>query len=73
MENEKKDQIRTLKVYSRFIIPSFGRARILPEIRLTGKWLEKWGINSGEEIKVIKVEGGIYIRYGTQEPPIIEL
>jgi len=73
MENNKRDHIRTLKVYSRFIIPSFGRARILPEIRLTGKWLEKWGIKSGEEIKVIKTECGIYIRRDKIEPPQIVL
>lgn len=73
MENEKKDQIRTLKVYSRFIIPTFGRAIILPEIRLTGKWLEKWGIKSGEQIKVIKTECGIYIRSGKNAPPNIEI
>jgi len=73
MNTSEKTPKRTLKVYSRFIIPSFGKAVLLPEIRLTGNWLRKWGFECGTTINVIKTEGGIIIRSSTQSPPVIHL
>lgn len=69
MNPPEKTLKRTLKVYSRFIIPTYGKAATLPEIRLMGKWLEKWGFKVGNNISVMKTQGGMLIT-NLNQPPI---
>lgn len=66
-------RIRCLKVYARYNNPSFKKSSILPEIRLKGLWLKKWGFACGTEINVIKTEYGIMIRDKTKKLPVIVL
>ena len=69
----KSKKIRSLKVYSRYNNPYFKENSILPEIRLKGLWLKKWGFDCGNEIHIIKTEYGIIIRDKNQKPPTIVL
>ena len=48
---------RTLTIHKRLInyyLPN--RTLIVPEIRLKGSWLEKWGFNCGDKITATKVD-----------------
>lgn len=67
-----KDQ-RELKVYSKYAFQAFKSPSILPEIRLKGNWLSKWGYNCGDVISVIKVGDSILIRNGNKSLPVVVL
>lgn len=69
----ESNKIRSLKVYSRYSNPSFKKSSILPEIRLKGLWLKKWGFACGTEIDVVKTEYGIIIKDKNQKAPVIVL
>jgi hypothetical protein len=54
--------IRTLGVYRKTLIyylPS--RQLDVPEIRLTGNWLKKWGFGIGDKVTVSKISEGVMI------------
>ncbi len=55
MKQEKKSQPNTkrqIKVYQKHLTRPLCCALILPEIRLTGKWLQKLGFHCGQLIMV---------------------
>lgn len=61
---KKKKRIartRLLKVYYKFRINLYG-TKIVPEIRLCGQWLEKFGFKDGDDIEVSIVRNRIKIR-----------
>lgn len=72
MKIDKTDK-RTLKVYTKYAFPTFKSPSILPEIRLKGNWLSKWGYNCGDSVSVTKVGHSILIRHGNKSLPIIKL
>jgi hypothetical protein len=49
--NDSKQNERKLKVYSRYFERTI-RGVILPEIRLSGKWLHEAGFTCGQDVKV---------------------
>ena len=51
MENNKQQNERQLKVYPKYHA-RVRKAVIVPEIRLSGKWLQQIGFNSGETVCV---------------------
>ncbi|HWY11361.1 MAG TPA: SymE family type I addiction module toxin [Bacteroidia bacterium] len=69
MANNKK---RNLKVYGKYV-RQFNGAKLKPEIRLTGKWLEKWGFKTGNLISVSNVDNGVIIVRTTNHQPVIHL
>ncbi len=72
MKNNK-NTVRSLKVYARFNDTPSKINEKIPEIRLKGNWLKKWGFDSGKNIKVLKTEYGIIISNNDAFPPIVVL
>lgn len=56
-----KDQ-RKLKVYTKYAFSKFGKPSIFPEIRLKGYWVDEWGYNCGDKIRLIKAGDCIIIK-----------
>ncbi len=54
---------RNLKVYE---APT-GRASNIPSIRLQGKWLEKFGFETGDMITVREEEGKLIIEHSDED------
>ena len=48
-----KKQERKLKIGTKFQNRSFRQIVIMPELKLTGKWLKESGFEEGQEVKVI--------------------
>lgn len=58
-------------MYTKYVKP-YKYNSINPEIRLMGKWLEKWGFKCGNEIIVRNINKGIIIIKGNGDlPPTI--
>lgn len=73
MNTTKTNQRRTLKVYSRLIIPPYGKAVKFPEIRLMGNWLRLWGFECGTNIIVTRTDSAIIIRRHSINTPTVQL
>lgn len=67
-----KDQ-RELKVYTKYAFSKFGEPSVLPEIRLRGQWVLKWGFNCGNRVKIFKNDDSIIIKNLVSPLPIIYL
>ncbi|QRR03551.1 SymE family type I addiction module toxin [Dyadobacter sandarakinus] len=52
---------RQLKIYSKFKQNSGWNSKLVPEIRLCGKWLEEMGFDYGDRITVRLEEGRLII------------
>lgn len=53
--------IKVLKIYTKYF-KRFGYYVLLPEIRLSGKWLQNLGFNCGEHLTIISEKDRILIR-----------
>lgn len=73
MKNKRTKKVRTLKVYTKLIIPQFAKVSIMPEIRMTGNWLKDWGFNCGNEIKVVKTKIGLLVINKDDSVPTVVL
>jgi len=60
-ESEKQKNIRQLKIYKKFINQS-NKISVVPEIRLSGKWLKEYGFKQGDSISVVCETEEIIIR-----------
>lgn len=62
MSKKASKNQRELKVYAKYAFSKYGKASILPEIRLKGVWVRNWGFECGNEVQIIKAGNGIIIR-----------
>ena len=56
-----KDQ-RELKVYTKYALSKYGKASVLPEIRLKGNWVSEIGFTCGDKITIFENGNTILIR-----------
>ena len=60
MSNQKITQNKQLKIYSRYQSRQ-NTGVVLPEIRLSGKWLKQLGFGCGQSITIIHKQNKILI------------
>lgn len=69
MENNitKSDDlgVKVLKIYTKYF-KRFGYYILLPEIRLSGKWLQNLGFLTGQKISITQEQNRILIRNSTK-------
>ncbi len=58
---KQKDTIKPLKIYKKYF-KRFNGYLIFPEIRLSGKWLQKNGFTVGQKVRVTHEANRILIR-----------
>jgi toxic protein SymE len=48
----EKQQTKTIKLQSKWRTLAWGNQKIVPELRINGKWLEKLGFKAGEQVQI---------------------
>jgi hypothetical protein len=71
--SKNKQNHRELKVYTKYYQPFYKKQEIVPEIRLKGVWLSKWGYNCGDLVKITRLENSIIIQNLNSPLPVITL
>lgn len=73
MSKKASKNQRELKVYTKYASSKYGKASILPEIRLKGNWLRNSGFECGAEINVLCDESWLVIRNRQNKIPTVRL
>jgi toxic protein SymE len=61
MKVSKKPQVRTLKIHKKFRATRY-ETKLVPEIKLCGKWLERLGFEKGKTVQVTEMDNLIILR-----------
>jgi hypothetical protein len=62
MSKKASKNQRELKVYTKYAFSRYGKATVLPEIRLKGNWVREFGFECGNTIEILKVDKNLIIR-----------
>jgi hypothetical protein len=58
----EKQQTKTIKLQSKWRTLAWGNQKIVPELRINGKWLSNHGFKAGEQVEITIEQNQLIIR-----------